>query len=328
MAKVDFNNMQDDSAYSTSNNAGNDINFFTLRNDNDEAIVRFMCDSVDDFEILTVHDIQIGGKYRKINCIRDFRDPVENCPLCASGTKINQRFFIKMIQYDKATDSNGNVVITPKAMVWERSTAYAKTLKSYLDNYGPLSDIICKVIRHGKAGDMQTTYEIVPNLNKNIYRDDVYVKDVNIFGNFNAFGTIVMDRTYDEILQFQMTGQFPQRAKADVANSSASNNTTQYDAPPVVGSTPTSPINQGYAAPQFNQTAQPAFEQYSQTVSNEPPQETYAPTTGGIPATMQPPQQHVNNAPQGGWGQPTPRTMPWDNNAQQNAGGFERPRRY
>ena len=320
MAKVDFNNMQDDSAYSTSNNAGNDINFFTLRNDNDEAIVRFMCDSVEDFEILTVHDIQIGGKYRKINCIRDFRDPVENCPLCASGTKINQRFFIKMIQYDKSTDNMGNVVITPKAAVWERSTAYAKTLKSYLDNYGPLSDIICKVIRHGKAGDMQTTYEIVPNLNKNIYRDDIYVKDVNIFGNFNAFGTIVMDRTYDEIMQFQVTGQFPVREKKQEA---------QIEAPVQNPAPKAAPMNQGYVAPQFNQTAQPAFEQYSQTVSNEPSQETYAPTTGGIPATMQPSQQPVNNIPQGGWGQPTPRaTMPWENNNQQNAGGFERPRRY
>ena len=309
MAKVDFNNMQDDSAYSTSNNAGNDINFFTLRNDNDEAIVRFMCDSVEDFEILTVHDIQIGGKYRKINCIRDFHDPVENCPLCASGTKINQRFFIKMIQYDKTTDATGNVIITPKAAIWERSTAYAKTLKSYLDNYGPLSDIICKVIRHGKAGDMQTTYEIVPNLNKNIYRDDVYVKDVNIFGGFNAFGTIVMDRTYDEIMQFQMTGQFPVREKKQEARTEA----------PVQNSAPqAAPMNQGYVAPQFNQTAAPQFENYV-------PQTASAPTDNFVPTQ---PAQPVNNVPQGGWGQPTPRTMPWDNNAQQNAGGFERPRRY
>ena len=321
MAKVDFNNMQDDSAYSTSNNAGNDINFFTLRNDNDEAIVRFMCDSVQDFEILTVHDIQIGGKYRKINCIRDFHDPVENCPLCASGAKINQRFFIKMIQYEKSSDpATGNVVITPKAAIWERSTAYAKTLKSYLDNYGPLSDIICKVIRHGKAGDMQTTYEIVPNLNKNIYRDDVYVKDVNIFGGFNAFGTIVMDRTYDEIMQFQMTGQFPVREKKqEAANDSAiPNNSVPYTAP-VQNATPQSaPMNQGYVAPQFNQTTAPQFENYV-------PQTASAPTDNF--ASIQP-AQPVNNAPQGGWGQPTPRTMPWDNNTQQNAGGFERPRRY
>lgn len=309
MAKVNFNNMQDDSAYSTSNNSGSDVGFFTLRNDNDEAIVRFMCDSIDDFEILTVHDIQIAGKFRKVNCIRDFNDPIDKCPLCASGTKINQRFFIKMIQYNKTTDAAGNVVITPKAMIWERSTQYAKTLKSYLDNYGPLSDIICKIIRHGKAGDMQTTYEIVPNLNKTIYRDEVYVKDVNIFGDFNAFGTIVMDRTYDEIVQFQMTSQFPQRAKKE-------NNSEE----PVATIPPmnSAPMNQGYVAPQFNQTAAPQFENYTlQTES--------APTDNFVPTQ---PAQPVNNAPQGGWGQPTPRTMPWDNNAQQNVGGFERPRRY
>ena len=128
MAKVDFNSMQDDSAYSTSGN-GNDVGFFTLRNDKDEAIVRFLCDSTDDFEILTVHDIKVGDKYRKINCIRDFHDPVDACPLCASGTKINQRFFIKMIQYDKVPDpATGNVNIIPKAVLWERSTAYAKSL--------------------------------------------------------------------------------------------------------------------------------------------------------------------------------------------------------
>lgn len=321
MAKVDFNNMQDDSVYSTSNNAGNDINFFTLRNDNDEAIVRFMCDSVEDFEILTVHDIQIGGKYRKINCIRDFRDPVENCPLCASGTKINQRFFIKMIQYDKSTDSAGNVIITPKAAVWERSTAYAKTLKSYLDNYGPLSDIICKVIRHGKAGDMQTTYEIVPNLNKNIYKDEIYVKDSNIFGNFNAFGTIVMDRTYDEIMQFQMTGQFPVREKKQeaAADNAIPNNTAPYN-PSVQSHAPQAPqINQGFVPPQYNATVTPQFENYV-------PQTASAPTDNYVPT--QPSQPVANRTPEGGWGQPTPRTMPWDNPTPQNVGGFERPRRY
>lgn len=303
MAKVDFNNMQDDSAYSTTNRAGGDVDFFTLRNDNDEAIVRFMCDSTDDFEILTVHDIKVGDKYRKINCIRDFRDPVENCPLCASGTKINQRFFIKMIQYDKSSDAAGNVIITPKAMIWERSTAYAKTLKSYLDNYGPLSDIICKVIRHGKAGDMQTTYEIVPNLNKMIYKDEVYVKDTGIFGDFNAFGTIVMDRTYDEIMQFQMTGQFPVREKKEQASVEA----------PVQSYTAQQPVmNQGYAPQGYNSAPS-----YNTAPANVTPVETSIP------------QQPMNAAPQNGWGQATPRaTMPWDNNSAQNNGGFERPRRY
>ena len=290
MAKVDFNNMQDDSAYSTSNNSGNDVGFFTLRNDNDEAIVRFMCDSTDDFEILTVHDIKMGDRFRKVNCIRDFRDPVENCPLCASGAMINQRFFIKMIQYDKVSDQSGNIRVVPKAMVWERSTAYAKTLKSYLDNYGPLSDVICKIIRHGKAGDMQTTYEIVPNLNKMIYKDEIYVKDPAIFGDFNAFGTIVMDRTFDEIMQFQMTGQFPVREKKQ-------QDVHSEEIPPVTENIPVG--NPSYSA---------------QPVTTVESTHKYEPTVSTPPS----------------WGSATPRTtMPWDNAGSQSAsGGFERPRRY
>lgn len=316
MAKVNFNSL-DEAEFSSGSGAnnGNDVGFFTLKNDNDEAVVRFMCDSTDDFEILTVHDVQLGQRYRKVNCIRDPREPLDNCPLCKSGAKISNRFFIKLIQYTRVVDpATGAQSIVPQPMVWERSTSYAKTLKSYLDNYGPLSDIICKIIRHGKAGDMQTTYEIVPNLSKSVFPDEVYVKDPTLFGTFEAFGTIVMNKTYEEMEHFLVQGEFPIREKKQ--------DTAQTQTPQAA------PINQGYVAPQFNQTAAPAFEQYSPSTSNEPPQETYAPATGGISDTIQPSQQPVNNIPQGGWGQPTPRTMPWDNNPQQNAGGFERPRRY
>ena len=95
MAKVNFNNL-DEAELNGGNNSGNgnDVGFFTLRNDNDEAIVRFMCDSTDDFEILTVHDVQIGTKYRKVNCIRDPREPLDNCPLCK-----NKGFIAKLTEH-------------------------------------------------------------------------------------------------------------------------------------------------------------------------------------------------------------------------------------
>ena len=255
MAKVNFNNL-DEAELNGGNNTGNgnDVGFFTLKNDNDEAVVRFMCDSTDDFEILTVHDVQIGQRYRKVNCIRDPREPLDNCPLCKNGTRISNRFFIKLIQYNRVTDPNTGVQsIVPQAMIWERSTAYAKTLKSYLDNYGPLSDIICKIIRHGKAGDMQTTYEIVPNLSKTVFPDEVYVKDPSIFGTFEAFGTIVMDRTYDEMAHFVATGEFPAKPAAQQTNAPAAApevTPRTYDAPQAApAATPT------YAAPQAAPTA-------------------------------------------------------------------------
>ena len=311
MAKVNFNNL-DEAELNGGNNTGNgnDVGFFTLKNDNDEAVVRFMCDSTDDFEILTVHDVQIGQRYRKVNCIRDPREPLDNCPLCKNGTRISNRFFIKLIQYNRVTDPNTGVQsIVPQAMIWERSTAYAKTLKSYLDNYGPLSDIICKIIRHGKAGDMQTTYEIVPNLSKTVFPDEVYVKDPSIFGTFEAFGTIVMDRTYEEMAHFVATGEFPAKPAAQQNNAPAA-------APEVTPRTCDAP----QAAPQYTPAAAP---QYQAPVA---PAATNIPPTGGYNAPAAAPTyaapQAAPTAPNFG-GQPAP-AQNWNN----PAGGFDRPRRY
>ena len=187
----------------------NSVTFFSLKNDGDEAIVRFMCDSTTDFEILTIHNVKINGKNRKINCLRDPKESLDKCPLCSSGIddirKVQNRFFVKMLVY--SVDDSGSMQVVPA--VWERSVAVAVTLKSYLDNYGPLSDVICKVIRHGAAGDINTTYEIVPNLSKAIYKDDVYVKDASLFADYSALGTIVIDRPYQDIVTFMNTGKFP-----------------------------------------------------------------------------------------------------------------------
>lgn len=308
MAKVNFNNLDEAEQNTTAGAAGSDIGFFTLKNDNDEAVVRFMFDSVDDFEILTVHDIQLGQRYRKVNCIRDPREPLEMCPLCASGAKISNRFFIKMIQYNSVPDqATGGIKIVPQAVVWERSTQYAKTLKSYLDNYGPLSDIICKVIRHGKAGDMQTTYEIVPNLSKSVFRDDVYVKDPSLFGTFDAFGTIVMDRNADEMRHFLATGEFPTRQtqQTPAVNNTVQNvNTTAeisprtYDQPAVQTSAYIQPT------PAVTTVQTPVPQQTCTVVNN---------TVGSTPTAEATPVQ--------------PQRVAWDANSTQNV-GFDRPRRY
>lgn len=314
MAKVNFNNVDEIEAQTQGNGGpGSDVGFFTLRNDNDEAVVRFMCDSTDDFEILTVHDVQLGSKYRKVNCIRDPREPLDNCPLCKSGARINNRFFIKLIQYDKVPDpTTGMVRVVPKAMMWERSTAYAKTLKSYLDNYGPLSDIICKIIRHGKAGDMQTTYEIVPNLSKAVYKDEIYVKETNLFGDFEAFGTVVMDRTADEMNYFLATGEFPARQRQEATNAAPA-----AEAAPVAPAMPQAAPAQYQPPMNYAPPAAPAAPQYAPPVPTAAPQ-AYAPPVDAQPQYAPAPSYAPPAAPA--------QRMPWDASAAQT--GFERPRRY
>ena len=218
MAQVKFSDVNTNEQYSNTSQVG----FFGLKNDNDEAIVRFMHDSTDSFDILTVHNIAINGKYRKVNCIRDPHEPIEKCPLCQNGTQIQQRLFIHLIQYIK--DERGIIVPVPK--VWERSMQYASTLKSFIDNYGPLSDMLFKVVRHGAAGNMKTTYEILPIMNKTVYRDDIYVKNAEAFNDYKVLGSIVMDKDYSELNSYITTGVFP-----DKSNNNYSQPMSQYNNP-------------------------------------------------------------------------------------------------
>lgn len=230
MAKVQFNDysMNDQQNYSSSQNQ---VSFFSLKNDRDEVIVRFIEDDVNDFEILTTHPVEINGKYRSVNCVRDPHEPVDKCPLCNAGKEVRQRIFIKLIRYD--VDATGSIVATP--CVWERSMAYAFKLKEYISNYGNLSDVICKVIRHGGKGDLKTSYEIIPNLNKNTFRDDLYPVDKTPFNGYSALGTIVLDKSAEDIATFVATGNFPMNYQATEQNSIPySNQPTTYQAPPVI----------------------------------------------------------------------------------------------
>lgn len=187
------------------NNQQNQIGFFNLQNDGDEAVVRFMVDSLEDLEILTVHDIFVNGKFRQVSCVRDPREPIEKCPLCSKGEKIKQVVFIKMIQY--VNTPNG---VEASPVVWQRSAStYAFRLKGYLDNYGPLSNILCKVIRHGAKGDMKTTYDIIPNLSPVNYPQENYPILNEAFTDYSALGRIVLDKNADDINVFINTGSFP-----------------------------------------------------------------------------------------------------------------------
>ena len=213
MARISFETSQ---ATSSTNTSG--VGFFNLKNNGDEAIVRIMHDSVNDFDILTTHNVNIGGKYRKVSCLRDPRDPIDNCPLCAAGQSIAQRFFIHMVQYDNV---DGQIV--PKAVVWERTAnEYGKKLKSMIDEYGPLSDCIFKVKRNGAAGYMKTTYEIM-FCNPNVYRADLYPKMPELFENYNVLGNVVLDKSAEDINIFLTTGSFPQPNNNEVMNQSANN---------------------------------------------------------------------------------------------------------
>lgn len=193
------------------------INFFSL-NDGEEAIVRFLDDSVSDFEILALHNIELDGKYRKVSCLRNPHDNIEKCPFCNAGYKITNRVFFKLIHYH----INGNQVnAVPE--VWDAPYSIAKTLSKYVQDYGPLSDYLCKVTRQGTRLD--TTYIISPNLSKSTYPDNIFVKDRSKFENYSALGRIVMEKSYNDMSYFVTNNKFPEVDSAKSQN----NNITYQD---------------------------------------------------------------------------------------------------
>ncbi len=301
MAKVNFDTaMNNETATSVSSGDSSQVGFLMLRNDGDEAIVRFMYDSVEQFDIHTVHtNVKVGERFREVNCLRDPSDPVDNCPFCQAQMPLQQKFVIKMTQY--VIDNTTNQ-ITAKPVVWERSVAYARTLKGYLDNYGPLTDILCKIIRHGKAGDQRTTYEIIPNLNKNIYPDKLYPKNPEIFGDYDPLGRLIYDKNFSEMTTYLQTGNFPLN-RSNGTTLSAPNEPTVSIPPRSSQSAPRT----YEPASDLPQTAAPS---YATPTTQQP---TYAPTATPAPQFSQPARQQ----------------LPWETAAPTNNGGFERPvRRY
>ena len=264
MATMTFEQMNTINSTARTNGDRPSIGFFSLRNDGDSAIVRIMHDSTNDFEIVTTHQIKVNDKFRRINCIRSPYDPVDSCPLCARGDKLQQRFYVKMIQYVMGED--GLIHGTP--VIWERSGSYAQTIATLINNYGPLSNLLFRVVRHGAARSMDTTYEMMFMPEQMCPQAD-YPIIPNAFDNYTVLGGVVMNRTKEDIEQFIATGNFPNPNTATQAPTpisyaeptptvSMTDNSamgyTQFNVPPATNTPPTPMPNNGFNTQAFNQT--------------------------------------------------------------------------
>lgn len=221
MARISYDDVQSGSFNS------NQVNFFALADDGDEAIVRFLIRDVNDFDIVTIHDEMVAGKRRKIDCLRSPRDPLDVCPLCYAGHKTSQRFFIHLLQYVKNNET-GEIEVIPA--VWERSTAYCTTLKNLIEEYGPLSESIFKIRRNGAKGDMQTTYSIMFG-NPSIYKEEFYPKDTEAFEDFSVINTMVMQKNENEMQYFLNCGEFPSTENDDKPTETADPTTPSVNRP-------------------------------------------------------------------------------------------------
>lgn len=194
MAKISF----DDAQKIASTNQFSDIKYFGLKNDGDEALVRIMHDSVEDFEILTVHEVtNANGKKYKVNCLRDINDPLDMCPLCDSGSAQSRKIYVHLIQYTKDPLSGQ---VTAEPFYWEKPLGFATELKTLITEYGPLSTSLFKIKRNGAPGDRSTRYTIM-YAPPSIYDSHTYAPHPELFEGHTAAGERVANKTYEELLQ-------------------------------------------------------------------------------------------------------------------------------
>jgi hypothetical protein len=182
----------------TADNYGNSNrgSFFTLKEDKEKARVRFLYEGMSDIQGYVVHRVTVGDKERYVNCLREYNEPLEKCPFCAAQMSVTPRLFLKLYNEDAG-----------ECQIWERSKSYYQKLSGYADRYKPLYNEVIEIERHGKKGDKQTDYQFFPIDNSSIdITDEKYECS-------EPLGTIILDKTADEMNEYLNTGDFPQSSE-------------------------------------------------------------------------------------------------------------------
>ena len=168
--------------------------FFRLQNNHDTATVRFLYNSVDDVEGYAVHEVEVNGKKRYVNCLRAYNEPKDKCPFCREGKPQRAKLFIPVYN-----ENDG------QAQIWERGKKMFAKLSSLFSKYNKSSIVsqMFDIERIGEAGSTDTDYQI--------YRVDEPADDATLedFEVPQILGRFVLDKSADDMEYYLEEGQFP-----------------------------------------------------------------------------------------------------------------------
>lgn len=164
--------------------------YFSLKNDKEVARVRFLFNGIEDVEGFAVHEVEIDGKKRYVNCLRDYGQPLDVCPFCAAKKPTQVKYFIPIYNIDEE-----------KIQTWERGKQFGAKISSLCSHYPNMVSHIFEIERNGKPGDTNTTYEIFE-----VGKDDTTLDNFELQ---DALGTIILDKTADEMDCYLNAGYFP-----------------------------------------------------------------------------------------------------------------------
>ena len=162
--------------------------FFSLKDNGDSRVVHFMYNGVEDLDGYAVHNVKVNGYDRLVNCIREYSDPLDKCPLCEARYRIIPKFFVNL--YDPATNEQ---------LIWQRGQNFYSQFADLCVGCKPLVSYPVEIVRHGAKGDVDTTYEFIVQQSDGLTLEDCPEP-------VDPYGTAIIDANYDELLTFVQTG--------------------------------------------------------------------------------------------------------------------------
>lgn len=165
--------------------------YFSLKNDKDVARVRFMYNGIDDVTGYAVHQVEIDGKKRWVNCLREYNQPIDVCPFCREKMFTSAKLFVPLYNIDEE-----------KCQIWERGKKFISKISSICARYPDVVSHVFEIERNGKPHETTTTYEIYE-----VDKDDTTMDDLP--EQSDPLGTVVLDKTADDMEFYLENGYFP-----------------------------------------------------------------------------------------------------------------------
>lgn len=170
-------------------------NYFALKADRERATVRLLYNDISDVAVESIHEVpsDTGTWNMKVGCLRNPGDPVDVCPLCASGNRPKYKIYIPLL--NQTLDANGSPI--NEVQIWERSQKFAKELTALFERMDePYWATPVEVTRYGQPRSTDTRYDLWANSRQ--YNPD---EKIDLTAP-NPHGSAIRDWSYDEMLSF------------------------------------------------------------------------------------------------------------------------------
>lgn len=186
--------------YVPQSDGNNKTGFFYLKDDGDTARVRLMYDSAEDIEGFSLHQVRVGDKDRFVNCIREYNEPVDNCPFCKARMKTYAKMYIPL--YNE--DSN-------QIQFWERGRTFYSQISGLVSRYKNIVQRTFDIERNGAKGDTGTKYSFYPvgEPDGTIVQD--ILDDLDLDTMPSPLGTIILDKSAEDMIYYLDNGEFPSK---------------------------------------------------------------------------------------------------------------------